>query len=94
MHALVLDEAAAPQVLALQQAFVSGGDVVHNVFGLHEEFASSLDDARLRQASTHTLMDSQHVSTMPLTVGLVKRGRLSSCLPALRVAYRVSLSRR
>ena len=48
MLALVVDEVAAKQLLPLQQAFISGGDIMYNVLGLHDEFSSSLTDRRLR----------------------------------------------
>ena len=48
MHTLVLDEVAADQIRPTQQAFISGGDIMHNVVGVHEEFVGSLSNRRLR----------------------------------------------
>ena len=40
MIAFVVDEVAASQFLPLQQAFISDGDIMFNVCGLHEESAA------------------------------------------------------
>ena len=48
MLALVVDEVAAGQLLPLNQAFVTGGDIMYNVLGLQEEFNNTLTDRQLR----------------------------------------------
>ena len=42
MHNIVLDECIAPSILPLNQAFVSGGDIMYNITGLHSEFSSGI----------------------------------------------------
>ena len=44
----VLDEIAAPQILPLNQAFVTGGDIMHNVFGLHASMQAHSGVGNLR----------------------------------------------
>ena len=35
MYAKVIDEETATQLKLLQQAFVSGGDIMHNILSMH-----------------------------------------------------------
>ena len=38
MYALIIDEQAAFQFKPIQQACVSGGEIMHNIIGMHEAF--------------------------------------------------------
>ena len=47
MSMLLLSEAAASTISKHNQAFISEGDIMHNVFGMHEHFHSVYAKARL-----------------------------------------------
>ena len=54
MHNALLDPCIAPHILPFNQAFISGGDIMHNVMGLKMEFHVG---ALARQLSMMLLLD-------------------------------------